>query len=244
MRDIRKHVQANLYPSEVVTLALLFALKGVSERAFYRWIERDWLRLFPNLPHRTRLFRMFAAQQDWIDRFLADPTVLGTADTYGVEFIHPIREGRSPRQIGKKGVSNHRWIVGGKLCLVINQFGRICGWDCDTANVHDSTFHPLIREFEHEMIVFTDFGFHAAEGDPENMKLCTRNTWNDRMRIETVLSMLTRVCDFKHQAHRVWDFFRAHLGWTLALFNLLVDWNGLQTDEHGGIQQTIAQFSL
>ena len=32
----QKHSQANLYPSEVVALALLFALKGVGNRAFYR----------------------------------------------------------------------------------------------------------------------------------------------------------------------------------------------------------------
>jgi hypothetical protein len=35
--------------------------------------------------------------------------VLGVIDTYGIELIHPIREGRSPQQIGRKGVSNHRW---------------------------------------------------------------------------------------------------------------------------------------
>ncbi len=31
----QKHSQANLYPSEVVTIALLFALKGIGNRAFY-----------------------------------------------------------------------------------------------------------------------------------------------------------------------------------------------------------------
>ena len=36
MLDVSKHSQANLYPSEVVTLALLFVLKGVGNRAFYR----------------------------------------------------------------------------------------------------------------------------------------------------------------------------------------------------------------
>ncbi len=34
----QKHSQADLHPSEVVTLALLFALKGVGNRAFYRWL--------------------------------------------------------------------------------------------------------------------------------------------------------------------------------------------------------------
>ena len=55
----QKHSQANLYPSEVVALALLFALKGVGNRAFYRWIESNYKALFPNLPERTRLFRLF-----------------------------------------------------------------------------------------------------------------------------------------------------------------------------------------
>ncbi len=33
--------QASLWPREVVTLGLLFALKGVGKRAFYRWVSRD-----------------------------------------------------------------------------------------------------------------------------------------------------------------------------------------------------------
>jgi hypothetical protein len=36
MPNAQKHSQASLYPSEVVTLAILFALKGVGNRAFYR----------------------------------------------------------------------------------------------------------------------------------------------------------------------------------------------------------------
>jgi hypothetical protein len=244
MRDVPKHSQSRLYPSEIVTLALLFSLKGTGERAFYRWIVRDWLAFFPQLPERTRLFRQVAAHQDWIHRFLASPTVLGVADSFGVELRHPIREGRRPGQIGKKGLSNHRWIVGGKLALVLNKFGLACGWDCDTANVHDSRFHPLVRAFERQMIVLADQSFHAAAGDPENLKICQHNTWNVRMLIETVLSMLTRVCHFKRQSHRVWRFFQAHLGWTVALFNILVQWNGLQPDEHGHTHLAIAQFSL
>ena len=43
----QKHTQANLYPAEVVTFALLFALKGVGNRAFYRWIASNYTALFP-----------------------------------------------------------------------------------------------------------------------------------------------------------------------------------------------------
>ncbi len=35
MREVPKHPQASLHPSETVTLGLLFAIKGVGNRAFY-----------------------------------------------------------------------------------------------------------------------------------------------------------------------------------------------------------------
>lgn len=244
MRDVPKHSQANLYPSEVVTLGFLFAIKGVKDHPFYRWVKRDWLHLFPKLPDRTRLFRLFKTHQDWTNRFMADPTILGVADTYGIELLHPMREGRSEKQIGKKGKSNHRWIVGGKLAFVLNKFGLVVAWDCDTANVYDATFQPLVAQFEEEMIVLTDTGFHAKEGDPANMKICARGTWNVRMVVETVLSMLTNVCHFKKIGHRVWEYFRARLAFTMAAFNVLVQWHGLQPDENGFVHLSIAEFSL
>jgi hypothetical protein len=239
-----KHSQASLYPSEVVTLGLLFAIKGVGNRAFYRWIERDCLSLFPLLPERTRLFRLFAAHQQWTDHFLAEPTILGVADTYGIELIHPMREGRSPKQIGKKGKSNHRWIVGVKLGMVLNQWGLVVEWDYNTANVHDGAFQPMIAEFEDEMVVLTDHGFHLKTGDPSNMKVCERGTWNERMMVETVLSMLHTVCHIKHMAHRVWTYLQARLAFCVAAFNILVQWHGLAPDEFGRIHLSIAEFSL
>ena len=239
-----KHPQANLYPSEIVTLGILFALKGVGDRAFYRWLKRDWLPLFPKLPERTRLFRLFAAHQAWTARFLADPTVLGVADSYGIELIHPMREGRSPHQIGKKGKSNYRWIVGGKLGFVLNQWGLVTAWDCTTPNVHDSVFQPLIRQYEEQKIVLTDTHFHAKTGDPSNLKVCPRGTWNVRMVVESVLAMLTTVCHFKKVGHRVWKYFQARLAFTLASFNFLVQWHGFQPDVEGILHLSIAEFSL
>jgi hypothetical protein len=43
---IPEHFQAKLSRSELITLGLLLALKGVSRRAFYRWIEQDWKDMF------------------------------------------------------------------------------------------------------------------------------------------------------------------------------------------------------
>jgi hypothetical protein len=244
LAGLPKHPAAHLWPSEVVTLGLLHALKGGGNRPFYRWLTRDYRPLFPRLPERTRLFRLFVTHQDWTRVFLAAPTVLGVIDTYGIELLHPMREGRSPQQIGRKGVSNHRWIVGGKLCLVLNQWGLVVAWACATANVADNTFQWLIRQFEERMIVLSDTGFHAAEGDPSNLKLCPRGEWEDRMLVETVLSMLTLVCHFKKVMHRVWTYFHARLAFTMAAFNVLVQWYGFQPTASGFVPLSMAEFSL
>src|SRR6266852_772478 len=228
---IPKHPEAHLWPSEVVTLGLLHALKGVGNRPFYRWLTRDSRPLFPHLPERTRLF-------------LAAPTVLGVIDTYGIELIHPMREGRSPQQVGRKGLSNHRWIVGGKLCLLLNQWGLIVGWACATANAADNTFQWLIQQVDGRMIVLSDTGFHAAEGDPSHLKVCPRGEWQDRMLVETVLSMLTLVCHLKKVMHRGWAYFHARLAFTMAAFNVLVQWHGLQPYASGFVPLSIAEFSL
>lgn len=135
MKNIPKHVQANLYPSEVVTLALLFSLKGRGNRAFYRWVSE-------------------------------------------------------------------------------------------------------------KMLVFSDTGFAKNGWYPSNLKVCPRGTWNDRMMIESVLSMLTRVCHFKKVGHRVWSYFKSRVGWTMALFNILVQWNGIEPDDTGFVHPSIANFSL
>ncbi len=94
------------------------------------------------------------------------------------------------------------------------------------------------------MIILSDTGFHAAEGDPANLKLCQRGEWQDRMLVETVLSMLTVVCHFKRVMHRVWAYFQARLAFTMAAFNVLVQWQGLRPNASGFVPLSIAEFSL
>lgn len=242
MTDVPRHSQAKLAPSEIVTLALLWALKGSGQRAFWRWLTRDYQPLFPHLPDRTRLFRLFATHQAWTDRFLAEANVLAVADSFGIELLHPMREGRSPNQLGAKGLSNHRWIVGVKVTVVLNAVGQIVDWELDTANVADNSFAPWLGE--QPAAVYTDQGFHRREGDAANLKICQRGSHNERMVIETVFSMLTVVCRFKHLRHRVWEHLTARVGATLALFNVLTGWAGLPADATGRVHLSIAEFSL
>ena len=100
--------------------------------------------LFPRLPDRTRLFRSLATHQDWTLRFLAESSLLGVIDSYGIELLHPAREHHEttrPR-IAAKGKSNYRWIVGAKFACVLNHLGLIVDWDTGPQSLHD-TAPPL-----------------------------------------------------------------------------------------------------
>jgi hypothetical protein len=245
MPNAKKHSQANLWPSEVVTLAILFCLKGVGNRAFYRWLERDYKPLFPKLPERTRLFRLFNTHRHWTAIFMADHSLIGLIDSYGIELIHPRREGRSEAQIGKKGLSNKRWIVGAKMCYVINHLGLIVDWDVDTANVYDgSAFQDIVDRNAPFMVIFSDEGFQKKDWHPDNLRICHAGEWNSRMIVETVLSMLTLVDHFKKVMHRKWKYLESRIAFTMAMFNILVQWNGIQVDQDGKVHFSLAPFSL
>ena len=87
----------------------------------------------------------------------------------------------------------------------------------------------LWRQCEAQKMVLSDTAFHAVEGDPTNLKPCPRGEWGDRMLVETVLSMLTLVCHLTKVMHCVWAYFQARLAFTMAAFNVLVQWHGLRS---------------
>jgi hypothetical protein len=241
---IKKHSQAKLYPSELVTIGILFALKGGHFRAFYRWLSRDFGFLFGCLPHRTRLLRLLKNHQDWCSELLASPSFFTVIDTYPIELLFPIREGRSDQQVGKKGKDKGRWIIGIKLCWLLNEQGQIVAWDWNTANTPDKHFHPLVSPLVGETIVLADFGFRSAEGHPENMKLCPKGAWNERMIVETALSMVTVVCDLKRIRHRLKVYIHARLAFVTAMFNVLVGLFHQLHPEADVLKISIAEFSL
>jgi len=213
------------------------ALRGEGNRAFYRWLRRELKPLFPRLPERTRLFRLLAQYACLTQRFLGPPSLFGVCDSFGIELLHPKREGRSSKQIGKKGKSNWRWIVGAKLGLLCNGQGQVVDWQCSTANVYDATFHPLLEKVQEQMIVLCDRGFYSRQGNPANLKVCPRNTWNERMTVETVFSLFTRVLHLKELAHRSWPGLQARLAYAVAIYNLCITWSG-------EIKISLAEFAL
>jgi len=49
---------------------------------------------------------------------------------------------------------------------------------------------------------------------------------------------------FKKAMHRGWAYFQARLAFTMAAFNVLVQWHGLQPNASGFVPLSIAEFSL
>jgi hypothetical protein len=236
--------QAKLHLSEIVTLGMVFALKGERNRRFYRWLSQNYRHLFPQLPERTRLFRLFAIYREETDRFLAEPSLLGVVDSFGIELVHPYREGRSLHQLGRKGLSNHRWIVGAKFCVILNHLGLPVSWACGEADLPDQAFHELITDLDDAMVIFGDSGFHAANGDPANLVVCQRGKKNFRMVVETFFSLFAGVLNGKRMAHRSWDALAAHIAYGLAAMALLLQWDGLPTDNQGFVRLSLVDFVL
>ena len=244
MKDVQKRKNASLYPSELVTIGILFALKGGRFRAFYRWLKRDYDPLFAGLPDRTRLQRLLAHHQVLCDRFLECPTFFTVGDSFPIELLFPIREGRSDKQVGKKNKDKGRWSIGIKLCWILNNLGRVVGWKWLPMNAHDQDFNDEIENLNGKSITLTDLGFRCKEGIPENIKLCAKGTWNERMIVETAFSMLTVVCHMKKIFHRVSDYIEARLAYSMTMFNVLLAlYHELHPNEPPH-KMSIAEFSL
>jgi hypothetical protein len=242
MLSIQKHPLSKLYPSEVVTLGILFALKGGHFRAFYRWLVRDYDALFGGLPERTVLLRQLKSQQVHTDLLMAQPSVLNVVDSFPIELIFPIRQGRSKQQYGAKSRDKGRWSVGIKVAWIFNTFGQVSGWIWDKMNVSDNTFLDYLGDWNE--IMLTDYGFRCAHGVPDNVKVCKKGTWNDRMVVETAFSMLTVICKAKKIHHRLEIYIETRLAFMAAMFNICLKlFHQLHPDE-SPFKMSLAEFSL
>lgn len=173
-----KHHRAKLCPYEIVALGMLCVLKGLSFRAFYRGLARNFAALFPNLPERTRLLRLLYTYAGLAESFLFPlkrKRQVGYLDIFGVAMLHPRREGRSPHQWAKKGRSNCRvhllvnGMVGAKFCPLLDARGNLLDGNFDTANVHDSRFvhlaqrNPSFSVRAREIAFRCDSNFHKSQ---------------------------------------------------------------------------------
>jgi len=244
LKAAKRVPQTHLYPGEIVTIGSLFALKGGHFRAFYRWLNRDWAPLFAGLPDRTNWQRWLKTHQPYWDALLAEASLLTLTDSYPIELIVPIRQGRSEQPVGKQNKDNGRWSIGIKLCWLVNTPGRGVGWQWATLNRPDQDFHALIEAQADESIGLADLGFRSQDGLPAHLKLCAKGAWNDGRVIETIFSMLTVVCQAKKMQQRLQVYLEARRADMAAMFNGLLDLFHWLHPDANPFQLSIAEFSL
>jgi hypothetical protein len=114
-------------------------------------------------------------------------------------------------------------MVGIKVVVVVSPQGDILAWETDTANIHDTHFAWIVEEFT--VKVLADTGFHAREGDPENLKICKRGEQNERMVVESVFSLCKRLPGLNNIVAKSLKGFRLAVASIFALFNTLLDMN-------------------
>ena len=74
--------------------------------------------------------------------------------------------------------------------------------------------------------------------------LSKKGTWNERMCVETVLPMLTIVCDLKRIRHKLSEYVQARLSYVTAMFNVLLNLFHKLHPEADPFKMSIAEFSL
>ena len=56
--------------------------------------------------------------------------------------------------------------------------------------------------------------------------------------------MLTLIDHFSKVMHRRWAYLKSRIAFTMAMFNILVEWSSVQVDELGNVHFSLAPFSL
>ena len=111
-------------------------------------------------------------------------------------------------------------------------------------NVNDQCFNSLAELFIDKTIVLADYGFRNQAGIPRNMKICKKGTWNERMCVETALSLVTVICDLKRIRHRLAAYIQSRLAYVSAMFNILLDLFHFIHPDADPYKISIAEFSL
>ena len=164
LSDDNKRADAHVYPSEIGTIGLLFALKGGRFRRFHRWLQAHYGSCFPKLPERSRFQRLGRDYRQLAADVLVAPTFFTIIATYGIELRHPRRAGRSATQRGRTGQSKGRWISGVNLAWLVDAWGRVVHWIWDTADAPDQDFRDRAFAYAEQAIVLAAWG--GVRGTP------------------------------------------------------------------------------
>jgi hypothetical protein len=116
----------------------------------------------------------------------------------------------------------------------------------DTATAQKRTGQRMLVDWSQTRLgaAYAWSGCRLALVDNElNLKLCVKGTWNDRMTIETCISLLTVICQAKHMFHRTEAHLDARFAYSAAVFNVLTGLDRQLRPDHA-FTLSNAEFTL
>ena len=97
-------------------------------------------------------------------------------------------------------------------------------WSPRAFNTADQRFAQAAAPYVDVTITLADESFDDRDR-PSNINVCRRGQWSERMLMETVLSLVHRVCHVKYLWHRTWSYLQMHLAYVAGVFNALLGLN-------------------
>ena len=188
--------------AELMTIALVAELRSQDHSGdWFDSVKIEYATLFPELPHRTRYYRVLKRLErifaDFALRFAGEDT-LHVIDSKPLPVCKGVRWKR-PRAMTEatSGRGGLGWFYGFKLHAVTNQHGVICRFAVVSANEHDVTVAKCLLADTNTSVI-GDRGYAGSQvyAQPKNNELHPR-VWTPalgwlRKSIESVFSSLLR----------------------------------------------------
>lgn len=234
----QRHRDGQMYPSEVMTLAIHFHHSGYRTfKGYYtKYVQTQLRAAFPRLVSYGRMVELLPSVLVPLAAYLHTHT----GSCSGISFVdstalkvchnarihsHRVFAGRAER--GKTSVG---WFYGFKLHLVINDQGEILAFALTPGNVDDRQPVPkLARRLMGKLIgdkgylsqplaeqLFSERGIELLTKVRKNMAERVRDDWDKllirkRAVIESAFDFLKNVCQIEHSRHRSPTNFLVHL---------------------------------
>ena len=236
-----------LYPSEVITLRIMFHTSGY--KTFKDYFKRNRAELLSYFPKLVSYSRFIELCNELVMPFIVFAKIFCTVECDGMSYIDStklevshIRRASSHKTfkgIAAKGHTSVGWFFGFKLHLVTNIFGYIVDFDITAGNVADNN-ESLIKKLTKKLMgkLFGDRGYLLnkklyAELLSKGLTVITKirsnmkpqiMTHEDRTALqkrgisETIIGILKESLSLEHSRHRSKYALFVHIASTLIAY--------------------------
>lgn len=179
IRERSQHKRITFSDSEVLTLSIMQeALSNDSERSFHRFVEKNFLPLFPRLITRDRYHRrrkaLMGVQEllfGKLSRALSEHAQWLVVDSFPIETTQFVRSQSGKRSIPEADYgyipAKKRHFFGLRLHQLITDSGAVVGFALASANSDERSVAAALLAEHHGQVVLADNGFSGRRMSEE-----------------------------------------------------------------------------